>query len=100
MQYQGVTFKNQRVRLDDGEFRDCVFDNVVLEYGGGALALDGCQFKGSVGWSFDGDFGRGLAALGALYQDRQAMGLKTIVDTMFPRRAPQRQSGPMLRKAA
>lgn len=100
MQFTGVTFKNQRVRLDGGEFRDCVFDNVVLEYAGGALSLDGCQFKGAIGWALDGDFGRGLAAFGALYQERQALGLKTIVEAMFPKRVPQTRPAPALRKAA
>lgn len=97
MQFEGITFKNQRVRLDDGEFRGCTFENVVLEYGGGPLSLDGCEFRGTVGWSLDGDFGRGLAALGQLFQGRQAMGLKTIVDTMFPKRAAP---APAFRKAA
>lgn len=100
MQFSGVTFKNQRVRLDGGEFQGCVFENVVLEYGGGALALEGCQFRGRIGWAFDGDFGRGLAAFGQLFHDRQAAGLKTIVEAMFPRRvAPGRTTMP-LRKAA
>jgi hypothetical protein len=100
MQFNGVTFKNQRVRLDGGQFRDCVFDNVVLEYGGGALSLEGCRFAGEIGWALDGDFGRGLAAFGALYQERQALGLKTIVESMFPKRVPQPRSVATLRKAA
>lgn len=85
MQFDGVTFKNQRVRLDEGEFRNCTFDDVILEYAGGPLSLDGCAFRNRVGWSFEGDFGRGLAALGALYATRQPLALKIIVDAMFPR---------------
>jgi hypothetical protein len=97
MQFDGVTFKNQRVRLDGGEFRNCTFDTVVLEYGGGPLALDGCEFRNSIAWDLDGDFGRGLAALGQLFQGRQALALKMIVDLMFPKRAAP---APALRKAA
>lgn len=100
MQYQGVTFKNERVRLDGGEFRDCTFDGALLEYAGGPLSLDGCSFTGAISWRFDGDFGRGLAAIGRLYEAQPALGLRTVVDCMFPKRERPARPGAVLRKAA
>lgn len=100
MRFQGVTFKNERVRLDGREFRDCTFENALLEYAGGPLSLDGCSFTGAISWRFDGDFGRGLAAIGRLYEGQPAVGLRTVVDSMFPKRDRVARPAAAFRKAA
>lgn len=85
MDYRNVTFRQERVRLDHGRFEACRFEDVLLEYGGGPVHISGCSFEGGLRWAFTGDLGRGLAALGALYADKQAVGLKVLVDAMFPK---------------
>lgn len=87
MQFEGAVFRNQAVELDGARFDNCTFDNVVLVYGGGPLHLAGCTFTGGIAWRFVGDLGRGLAAIGQLYADKQAVGLKAVVDAMFPAKA-------------
>ncbi|QHL90434.1 hypothetical protein GVO57_05755 [Sphingomonas changnyeongensis] len=84
LDHHETLFEDRLVRLDGGRFERCIFRNVVLEYGGGPVHLSGCRFEGAVRWQFTGDLGRGLVALGRLYADRQAIGLKAVVDTMFP----------------
>jgi hypothetical protein len=43
--HQGETFRKQKVRLDDGEFVDCRFENCAFEYTGGVPpTMVGCKF--------------------------------------------------------
>ena len=49
MDYEGRTFENETVRLDDNTFTDCVFRDCIIEYGGGAFTLTGT-------FTFDGDW--------------------------------------------
>lgn len=87
MEFEGAVFRNQAVELDDARFDNCTFENVVLVYGGGPLHLSGCTFTGTLAWRFVGNLGRGLSAIGQLYADKQAVGLKAVVDAMFPAKA-------------
>ena len=41
---QKGTFKDQRVSIDEAEYKDCRFTNCVLVYSGGTLILRNCTF--------------------------------------------------------
>ncbi|HXJ94543.1 MAG TPA: hypothetical protein VMT20_16980 [Terriglobia bacterium] len=44
--YDGKTFENQNVVLDEGVFINCVFKNCSLEYSGGDVYVQNCQGDG------------------------------------------------------
>ncbi len=44
--YEGKTFENQHLVLDDGVFINCIFRNCSLEYSGGDVYVQNCQGDG------------------------------------------------------
>lgn len=44
--YDGKTFENQHLVLDDGIFINCIFRNCSLEYSGGDTYVQNCQGEG------------------------------------------------------
>ena len=44
--YDGKTFENQNVVLDEGVFINCVFKSCSLEYSGGDVYVQNCQGDG------------------------------------------------------
>ena len=84
MRYQGTRFSSGVVELDDNEFENCVFEDAVLAYGGGPVALDGCTFSGGVRWAFRGQLASGLFALGRLFADNPELGLRIVGQAMWP----------------
>src|SRR5579875_1246744 len=44
--YEGKTFENQHLVLDDGVFINCTFRNCSLEYSGGDVYVQNCQGDG------------------------------------------------------
>ncbi len=44
--YEGKTFENQHLVLDDGIFINCTFRNCSLEYSGGDVYVQNCQGDG------------------------------------------------------
>jgi hypothetical protein len=44
--FEGKTFENQHLVLDDGVFINCVFKNCSLEYAGGDVYVQNCQGEG------------------------------------------------------
>ncbi len=43
---QGVTFRDQVVRLDGKHFKDCIFTDCKLEYGGADVVLERTSIHG------------------------------------------------------
>ena len=41
MDYNGRTFTNEAVTLDDNSFQNCVFNNVIFDYDGGRTSVTG-----------------------------------------------------------
>lgn len=51
MLYSNHTFTNSDVRLDGNEYKNCVFENCSLKYGGGGpVSITGCTFN-NVRWA-------------------------------------------------
>ena len=44
--YDGKTFENQHLVLDEGIFINCIFRNCSLEYAGGDTYVQNCQGEG------------------------------------------------------
>ncbi len=44
--YEGKTFENQHLVLDEGVFINCTFRNCSLEYSGGDVYVQNCQGDG------------------------------------------------------
>lgn len=44
--FEGKTFENQHLVLDDGVFINCVFKSCSLEYSGGDVYVQNCQGEG------------------------------------------------------
>ena len=63
----GDTYINQKIVLDGKSFRDCIFQNCILIYGGGQLSMVGNKLFG-VKWEFVDAAARTLGLISSFYQ--------------------------------
>ena len=66
MKYSDQTFEGIPVELDDNEFENCTFNDVIFGYSGGDLKFTNCTI-GSFRFQFGGALGTGLFALYQLF---------------------------------
>lgn len=79
MEYRDTTFRNCAVDLDGNTFKDCFFENVVLNYRGGAIHLDGNTLK-DCPIVIGGELARSLENLRLLAHMGGPKGVKAMVD--------------------
>jgi hypothetical protein len=66
-QLDGMTFRNQDIRLDGVAYRNCRFEGCRIVFGGHlATALEGNQFTNCT-WAFDGPAGLTLQFMAAMH---------------------------------
>lgn len=79
--FEAQTFKNCRVVLDGNEYVGCAFEDVIIEYGGGAFVLNDSTFT-NYRFAIVGDLARGIQAMRAIAHSDSPKAVKRLVDDM------------------
>jgi hypothetical protein len=66
MEYRDQTFEGVTVTLDGNSYHHCSFQDVLFQYSGGSLAMEGCRMD-QIRFQFGGDLANGLFALYQLF---------------------------------
>ena len=76
------TYNGVRVSLDNQSYKNCVFKNCIIEFGGtGPIALDGCDFN-QCQWVFTGNAQNTLNFMRLMYHNMGDFG-KSMIEATF-----------------
>ncbi|MBX3566299.1 MAG: hypothetical protein KF730_17195 [Sphingomonas sp.] len=64
--HDGETFEGGSISIDNKNFRNCTFQNVVIQYAGGPVEMVGSTMN-SFSFQFGGDLAQGLFTLYQLF---------------------------------
>lgn len=80
MDYNGRTFRNEAVDLDDNTFVGCTFEDVTFNYAGGSAVITECHFASPPIWMLKGNLATGLEMLRKFSHDGGPKYVKATVD--------------------
>lgn len=79
--FSNSTFTNTVVRIDHGEYKNCLFDSCTIEYGGeGPISLVGCTFR-TCNWKLVGHAINTIMFLQTMYSNMGEFGQAMVENT-------------------
>ncbi|MEZ6969595.1 hypothetical protein ACB040_10005 [Aeromonas sp. S11(2024)] len=79
--FNNCTFDNTTVRLDNIEYKGCVFKSCIIEYAGqGPISLDSCDFN-NCQWTLVGSAQNTMQFLSAMYHGMGEFGQQMVEAT-------------------
>ncbi|EIU6832498.1 hypothetical protein L5168_004505 [Vibrio parahaemolyticus] len=79
--FTDCTFEKATIRLDNTEYKGCVFNNCIIEYAGqGPISLDSCDFNGCQ-WTLVGSAQNTMQFLSSMYHGMGEFGQQMVEAT-------------------